>query len=147
MANLQLFDSSVLIPWLRSGRYDSLITGAFESRRFILCSVVWMELYAGTQSRDDKRDLDRMVEMLSMIGRVIAPEADDFYTAGQMISYYIRQYGHVQVRDHNNDVLITLCASRSEAELVTVNKGDMERWQTILKHSRKNLVLRPIEEM
>jgi hypothetical protein len=56
---LQLFDSSVLIPWLRTLHYDALVTTAFASRLFLLSTVVWMELYDGTRSRGDKQDLDR----------------------------------------------------------------------------------------
>jgi hypothetical protein len=48
---LQLFDSSVLIPWLRTRHYDALVTAAFASQRFLLSTVVWMELYTGTRSR------------------------------------------------------------------------------------------------
>jgi predicted nucleic acid-binding protein len=112
LAGLQIFDSSVLIPWLRDGSYDQLVTASFTSRQFMLCTVVWMELYAGTRSASDKRDLDRMVQALADVGRVISPHPKDFYQAGQMIAYYARQYGAIRPRDHANDVLIALCASR-----------------------------------
>jgi len=121
LAVLQLFDSSVLIPWLRSRRYDEVVTAAFASRRFLLCTVVWMELYAGTRTRADKRDLDRMVAALS-------------------------GNGAIEVREHANDVLIALSASRAGAELVTVNREDMERWQGMLKRSRRRLSLQVVEE-
>jgi predicted nucleic acid-binding protein len=145
LPRLQLFDSSVLIPWLRNRPHDSLVTAAFESRQFLLCAVVWMELYAGTRSRGDKQDLDRMQQAMSSIGRVVAPAPEDFYTAGQMMSQYIRRYGHIEVRDHANDVLIALCAWRGVAELVTVNQEDMKCWQSILRRSGKRLTLRVIE--
>jgi len=121
LAVLQLFDSSVLIPWLRSRRYDEVVTAALASRRFLLCTVVWMELYAGTRTRADKRDLDRMVAALS-------------------------GNGAIEVREHANDVLIALSASRAGAELVTVNREDMERWQGMLKRSRRRLSLQVVEE-
>jgi hypothetical protein len=76
---LQLFDSSVLIPWLRTQRYDDLVASAFELRRFILSTVVAMELYAGTRSRGDKQDLDRIVQSLSSVDRVVWPVPEDFY--------------------------------------------------------------------
>ena len=88
MPVLQLFDSSVLIPWLRTRYYDSLVTGAFEARRFLLSTVVWMELYAGTRSRADKQDLDRMVTALTGVRRIVTPAPEDFYTAGQMVASY-----------------------------------------------------------
>jgi len=80
-----------------------------------------MELYAGTRTRADKRDLDRMVAALS-------------------------GNGAIEVREHANDVLIALSASRAGAELVTVNREDMERWQGMLKRSRRRLSLQVVEE-
>jgi predicted nucleic acid-binding protein len=141
LARLQILDSSVLIPWLRDGSYDQLVTASFTSRQSILCTVVWMELYAGTRSASDKRDLDRMVQALADVGRVISPQPKDFYQAGQMIAYYARQYGAIQPRDHANDVLIALCASRVSATLITENEVHMEKWQRILKRSGRKLDL------
>jgi predicted nucleic acid-binding protein len=142
---LQLFDSSVLIPWLHTQRYDDLVATAFESRRFILSTVVAMELYAGTRSRGDKWDLDRMVQALTGIGRVVLPEPEDFYTAGQLIASYSRRYGQIVLRDHVNDILIAVSAWRARAELFTVNRQDMERWQQLLRRSGKRFRLRPVE--
>lgn len=141
MAGLQIFDSSVLIPWLRDGSYDQLVTASFTSRQFVLCTVVWMELYAGTRSANDKRDLDRMAQALTDIERVISPQPEDFYQAGQMIAYYARQYGAIQPREHANDALIALCASRTSATLITENEEHMKKWQRILKRSGRRLYL------
>jgi len=79
LAGPQIFDSSVLIPWFRDGSYDQLVTASFTSRQFMLCTVVWMELYAGTRSASDKRDLDRMAQALADVERVISPQPEDFY--------------------------------------------------------------------
>jgi hypothetical protein len=43
-----------------------------------------MELYAGTRDQTDKRELDRMEQILSRINRIITPQTRDFYLAGQM---------------------------------------------------------------
>jgi predicted nucleic acid-binding protein len=138
----QLFDSSVLIPWLRTRNYEDLVATAFAARRFVLSTVVWMELYAGTRQRADKQDLDRMVRALAGIGRVVAPEPEDFYAAGQVVAFYIRRYGQIAPRDHTNDILIALGAWRADAELVTVNRQDMERWQRLLRRTGKRVTLR-----
>ena len=145
MPTLQLFDSSVLIPWLRARHYDELVTTAFASRRFILSTVVWMELYAGTRRRADKQDLDRMVRALTSIGRVVSPEPEDFYTAGQVVATYTRHYGQIALRDHADDILIALGAWRMRAELVTVNRQDMERWQRLLRRDGKRFTVRAVE--
>jgi predicted nucleic acid-binding protein len=104
-----------------------------------------MELYAGTRSRRDKQDLDSIVQALTSIGRVISPEPDDFYTAGQVVATYTRRYGQVTLRDHANDILIVLGAWRTGAELVTVNRQDMERWQRRLRRSGKRVTLRIVQ--
>jgi hypothetical protein len=61
----QIFDSSVLIPWVRGIAYREMVDPARQSGRFLLCTVVWMELYAGTRDRTEKRQLDQMVQRLS----------------------------------------------------------------------------------
>lgn len=145
MPTLQLFDSSVLIPWLRTRHYDELVTTAFASRQFILSTVVWMELYAGTRSRADKQDLDRMVRALTGIGCVVSPEPEDFYAAGQVVATYARRYGQIALHDHANDILIALGAWRAGADLVTVNGQDMERWQRLLRRAGKRFTLWVVE--
>lgn len=145
MPPLQLFDSSVLIPWLRTRHYDALVTTAFASRRFLLSTVVWMELYVGTRSRGDKQDLDRIVRALTSVGRVVSPEPEDFYTAGQMVATYTRRYGQIALRDHAQDILIALGAWRAHAELFTVNRQDMERWQRLLRRTGKHVTIRAVE--
>lgn len=145
MAVLQLFDSSVLIPWLRTRHYDSLVTAAFDARRFLLSTVVWIELYAGARSRADKQDLDRMMTALTSVRRVVTPAPEDFYTAGQMVASYTRRYGQIVLREHANDLLIALGAWRATAELVTVNRQDMERWQRLLRRAGRRVTLRVME--
>jgi len=131
----------VLIPWFRNRAYDELIAGALQSRNFLLCSIVWMELYAGTRDRRDKRELDQMEQMLSRINRIVTPQDRDFYLAGQMISYYSRTYGVIKPRDHVCDVLIALCATNVGAELVTENAEHMKIWQRVLARSGQRLNL------
>jgi predicted nucleic acid-binding protein len=112
---------------------------------FILSAVVAMELYAGTRSRGDKQDLDRMVQALTGVGRVVSLEPEDFSTAGQLAATYSRRYGQITLRDHANDILIALGAWRARAELFTVNRQDMERWQQLLRRSGKRFTLRSVE--
>ncbi len=141
MTRLQVFDSSVLIPWLRDGSYDDLVAASFKTHRFLLCTVVWMELYAGTRDKTDKRDMDHIGQALTKIGRVVSPQTEEFYAAGQAMAYYRRQYGAIRTRDHASDVLIALCAARADAQLVTENREHMEIWQRIFKRSGVKLAL------
>jgi hypothetical protein len=77
---LLLFESFVLIPWLRTRLDDALMTTAFASRRFLLRTAVRMDLYAGTPSRGDKQYLGRIVRALTGLGRVVSQEPEDFYS-------------------------------------------------------------------
>lgn len=104
-----------------------------------------MELYAGTRSRGDKQDLDRMVQSLAGIGRVVSPGPEDFYTAGQLVALYSRRHGQIALRDHSNDILIALGAWRTGAELFSVNRQDMQRWRDLMRRSGKRFVLRTVE--
>ena len=61
------------------------------------------------------------------MGRVVSPEPEDFYTAGQMVAMYTRRSGQMALRDHAQDILIALGAWHARAELSTVNRQDMER--------------------
>jgi len=142
---LQLFDSSILIPWLRSGDHDKIVTASFEGKRFLLCTVVWMGLYAGTRSKADKRDLDAIQHALSSIERVVSPAPEDFYRAGQMMAPYSRLYGRIEPRDHAKDVLIALCAVRAGTELVTENEEHMRTWQRIPARSKRRLRLQVVK--
>ncbi|MBM3241737.1 type II toxin-antitoxin system VapC family toxin [Candidatus Poribacteria bacterium] len=137
----QIFDSSVLIPWFRGIAYEDLVNRSLQNERFLLCTVVWMELYAGTPNQSDKRELDRIERALSRADSIISPQTRDFYLAGQMISYYSRPYGEIKPRDHVCDVLIALCAANFGAELVTENAEHMQIWQRILARSGQRLNL------
>jgi len=75
-----------------------------------------MEFYAGTRSRGDKQDLDRMVRALTGLGRVVSLEPEDFYTAGQAVATYTRRYGQIALRDHTHDILIALGVWRARSD-------------------------------
>jgi hypothetical protein len=86
-----------------------------------------------------------MVQALTGVGRVVLPEPEDFYTAGQLAATYSRRYGQIALWDHANDILIALGAWRARAELFAVNRQDMERWQQLLRRSGKRFTLRSVE--
>ena len=82
---------------------------------------------------------------LTSVRRVVTPAPEDFYTAGQMVASYRRRYGQIVLREHANDLLIALGAWRAVAELVTVNRQDMERWQQLLRRAGRQVTLRVLE--
>jgi predicted nucleic acid-binding protein len=86
-----------------------------------------------------------MVTALASVKRVVTPAPEDFYTAGQMAASYARHHGQIALREHANDLLIALGAWRAVAELVTVNRQDMERWQRLLRRAGRRITLRVME--
>ena len=132
-----LFDSSVLIPMIRVGIYEDLFQRALRSGRARLSSVVMQELYAGAQTPADKKDYDGINRAFLSRGYMVTPAHDDWTLSGVLLAQYQQRYGAVEPRDHINDILITLCAVQVNAALVTENTTDMERWQKMLRRSRK----------
>jgi predicted nucleic acid-binding protein len=128
-----LFDTSVLIPMINTGRYEETFRRAMRSGRALLCSVVLQELYAGTADVASKRDLDRLNRSFVLAGAIVTPEHDDWTAAGIILARYGRLRGRVARQDHLADVLITLCAARRSAILVTENVRDMARWAALAR--------------
>jgi predicted nucleic acid-binding protein len=102
-----------------------------------MSSVVMQELYAGARSNADKRDLDGINRAFWSRGYMVTPEDRDWVDAGIILARYQRGHGEVEPRDHINDVLILLGAAKADADLVTENVEDMERWRLMLRGRRK----------
>lgn len=106
--------------------------------RVWLSSVVLQELYAGTRSLQDRRDVDQIRHAFAMQERILTPTADDWTLAGLLLARYSRSYGTIKPSDHLPDVLIAVSASSAGLPLVTENDHDMRTWQTLLaKHGRR----------
>ena len=135
-----LIDSSVWIPYLRERRHAGTIDALIARGRALLHSVVMLELYAGSSSIDDKRDVDAIVEAAKQLGCLVHPTSEDFGRAGQILSAHSRRHGHVRPRDHSHDLLIAIGAARSGGLLLTENLSDMQRWAKAIR-SRLKLVV------
>ncbi len=142
-----LFDTSVLIPMINTGRHEHLFRRAVRSGRALLCSVVLQELYAGTTDLASKRDLDRLNRSFAAAGALVTPEHDDWTAAGVILARFGRLRGRVAPKDHLADVLITLCAARRPAILVTENVRDMARWAGFVGSSRQRPRVRAPDEI
>ena len=70
---------------------------------------------------------------------MVTPNHDDWTMSGVILARYRQRFGQVEPRDHINDILITLCAVNLNAELVTENVTDMERWKRMLRQAGKKL--------
>jgi predicted nucleic acid-binding protein len=134
---LQLFDTSTLIPMIRGEAYELLFRRALRSGRARMSSVVMQELYAGARAREDKRGLDAINRAFLRRGYVVTPDHDDWILAGLLLARHQRLKGVLEPREHINDVLIVLDASKLGADLVTENSSDMERWRRMLPRGRR----------
>jgi predicted nucleic acid-binding protein len=135
-----LFDTSILIPMIRGEAYETLFQGALRTGRARLSSVVMQELYAGARTPADKRDYDE-INRAFLNRQYIVPHHEDWILSGILLARYQRLYGDVEPRDHINDILIAICAVKTNATLVTENTDDMKRWQRMLRRVGKNLLL------
>ena len=137
-----VFDSSILIPFLRGLRYGEEVKTVFERGRGFIVTLVLFELYSGVRSKDDKKEVDIIFQESRRIGRLLNPEIEDWSQAGLFISQYIRLYGKIEPKDHMNDVMIALLASKYGHTVVTENKKHFENWKRIFSRSgiRLNLI-------
>ena len=132
-----IFDASVIIPYLTSAAYEELVEGVFRRRRAFISAPVIEELYAGTRSRSDKRDVDNIYTMLMESGRILVPTVEDWSNAGMYMARYIRHYGIIEPKDHLADVLTAILASNHRGVLVTENEDDFRRWQRLFRSAGK----------
>ena len=93
------------------------------------------ELYSGVRSKEDKKRVDIIFKESRRIGQLINPEIEDWSKAGLFVSQYIRLYGSIEPKDHMNDVMIALVASKHGHTVVTENKKHFENWKRIFGRS------------
>lgn len=142
-----LFDTSVLIPLINSGRYEFVFRKALRSGRARLCSVVLQELLAGTPDAEGKKALDAMNSAFLRANAVVTPRHEDWHTAGVILARYMRLYGQVEPGDHLSDLLIALCAAQAGAVLVTENEKDMKRWAASIRRQGRTLTVTTPEQL
>jgi len=130
-----VFDSSILIPFLRGLRYGEEVNTVFEKGRGFIVTLVLFELYSGVRSKEDKKEVDIIFQESRRIGRLLNPEIEDWLKAGVFVSHYIRLYGRIEPKDHMNDVMIALVASKYRHTVVTENKKHFENWKRIFSRS------------
>ena len=135
MPRVEVFDTSVLIPFFNRGAYESDIRAAIRSERMRLASLVALELYAGTRDVAEKRALDSFTGSFARRGLVLTPTHEDHVTAGQLLARGRRLAGASDVRDHLVDVLIMLSAARVRGTVVSANIRHMQRWVSLARRT------------
>lgn len=137
-------DSSILISYLRSGKYGQFILAGLECGTIILPGVVLCELYAGARSSDDRADIESLRRALGP--HVIGAEVEDWALAGRCLSYYSTRWGKIRPRDHLADVLVAVATLRVGGMLVSEDLGQLRRWSWVLGKLGRKLKIRTIKE-
>lgn len=117
-----LFDTSVFIDHLRSGRHREQI--ASVTGRLRHSSVVLAELLRGAK-RPEERDF---VEALAKRAPLLTPSERNWLESGRLLTRMSvdRGYSPEKLRDMHFDVLIALTASTHGATVITTDRSDYE---------------------
>ncbi len=122
MSSVAIFDTSVYIDDLRTGRHRKRI----DASTFIvrLSSVVLAELWRGARKRQEHEFL----AALSGNHPILTPTAKNWLESGQLLSLIAVDQGFQphKLRDLHFDVLIALTARSHGARLITSNRADFE---------------------
>ena len=129
MTSIIVFDTSVLVDHLRTGRhqrrFDS-ITGLIRTS-----SVVLAELWRGATTISDKEFL----RALERNHPILTPTQKNWIDSGQILGkiHADKKLAAHSLRDLHFDVLIALTARSYRARVVTSNRADFE----LIRHYRK----------
>ena len=121
-SNFVIFDTSVLIDHLRTGRYarriDS-VEGLIRSS-----SVVLAELWRGATKPQEHK----FIEALAKNHPVLSPTEKNWWESGQILGKIRSHKGFTpdKLRDLHFDVLIGLTTRSHGARLITSNRADFE---------------------
>jgi len=120
--NLVIFDTSVLIDHLRTGRYEERIDSVNGLIR--TSSVVLAELWRGATRPQEQKFLTAFARNHP----ILTPTESNWVESGQVLGriYVSKRFGPDKLRDLHFDVLIALTARSHGARLITSNRGDFE---------------------
>ena len=139
---LWVLDSSILISYLRSGKYRQFLLSGLKRGTVFVPGVVLCELYSGASSREDRIDLE--VFRRSLGAHVIGVEAEEWVLAGRCLAYYAGRWGKIRPRDHLADVIVAVSALQVGAVLASEDLRQMRRWSWVFgKMGRRLAVATP----
>ncbi len=129
MSNLIIFDTSIFVDHLRTGRHQQRIdsvTGLIRTS-----AVVLAELWRGA-TKSGEREFLRALEKNHP---VLTPTEKNWLESGQLLGRICGEKGFTpdKLRDLHFDVLIALTARAFGARLITSNRSDFE----LINHHRK----------
>jgi predicted nucleic acid-binding protein len=117
-----LFDSSILVGYLRRGLYREEMEDIHDLVRH--SSVVLAELWRGARQQQERVFLERLEKNFP----VFVPTEKDWADSGRVLARMNRENGFSaeKLRDLHFDVLIALTARSRGARLITANRADFE---------------------
>ncbi len=126
-----VIDSSIYIDWLNARRHEDLLFRRGSVK--YLSAVVSMELRAGAFSVRNRRLLRRLESVFHRTDRVLAPTANVFAEAGDVLRRLSSERGYNLKGAHSivNDVLIALSARSIGATVATQNARDFQAIRAI----------------
>lgn len=129
MSDILIFDTSVLIDELRTGRHQSRMQSVAGLIRN--SAVVLAELWRGATKAAEK-------QFLRTLGRnhpILTPTRNNWLESGQVLGkiHTDRRMTADKLRDMHFDVLIALTARSYGARLITCDRSDFE----LIHHYRK----------
>jgi predicted nucleic acid-binding protein len=129
MSSIVIFDTSVIVDQLRTGRHQQRIDSLNGLIR--TSSVVLAELWRGA-TNPGERELLRALEKNHPI---LTPTERNWLESGQILGkmYVDKKLTPGKLRDLHFDVLIALTARSHGARLITCNRIDFE----LIHHYRK----------
>lgn len=139
-----VLDSSVLIFYLRSGRYREFLLDGLKQGTIFLPGVVLCELYAGATTRKDRADLESLRRALG--AHLLGTAAEDWVLTGRCLSYYSARWGKIKPRDHLADVIVVVAAVKVGTVLASEDVKQMRRWSWVLRRLGRKLEVREIRE-
>ena len=142
----ELYDTSILIPFMTGRRYARDIVAVGRPDRLWLSSLVALELYVGTCDQAEKRALDSFVASFERRQRVLTPTHEDYLLAGILLNRRRRLVGALAGRHHVVDMLIVLSASQIGATVVTQNVDHLGVWAAMARRAGRDVRVRaPLE--
>ena len=132
MSNLLIFDTSVFVDQLRTGRHQERIEAIGGLIR--TSAVVLAELWRGANKAAERDFLRTLIRNHP----VLTPTEKNWLESGQILSKIRNDTGCLgeKLRDLHFDVLIALTARAYGARLITSNRADFE---LIRKYCRLHL--------
>jgi len=122
MSSLAIFDTSIFVDQLRTGRHTHRISSFVGLVR--TSSVVLSELWRGARNAADREFLRKLAKN----HQVLTPTERNWLESGQILSRIAENHGFLaeKLRDLHFDVLIALTARSVGARLITTNRADFE---------------------